>query len=215
MPINFFYAAYSYLDEWMRKDSLFHSVLAYENSAGISDTAGRECLVKVATYYSVARTLRNIEEEDRLQSAYDALLSTEPPTRQNVVQEVEAFTKILGDKYKTTPLSAASKFLWMRFRSPVVIYDSLACEYLVNKECGFKYEGYSTYCAAWRLQYQEHEQEVREACAELINFKKFTLASEIQDDDLVEWTSSEWFMERVFDHFMINEVSLRQESSGG
>ena len=29
----------------------------------------------------------------------------------------------LGMVYGKTPLSAASKFLWMRFGSPIIIYD--------------------------------------------------------------------------------------------
>jgi len=203
---NLYYSAYSYLDEWMREDRHFHQVLAFEKANEIPAAKGIECLVKVAKYYKVIRTLKTTEENFRLEAAYEALLAIEPLNKEDVVRKVENFAEVLGKVYGSIALSAASKFLWMRFRSPVIIYDSIASGWLC-KNCNYNYDGYSNYHQIWSSKYREYEEHIREACAELKYIKKFTLACEIPDKELSEWTISQWFMERVFDHFMLNDSS--------
>jgi hypothetical protein len=202
MPNDFFYAAYSYLDEWMSKDQRFHGNLAYENRAEVAEADGRKTLVDVATYYRVIRSFKVTSEPFRLQAAYEALSRIAPPSHANVVETICKFAEDLAKTYGVVPLSAASKFLWMRFRSPIVIYDSLVCDYLQKKKCGFNYEGYPTYYPAWLNEFHKNHERIQEACQELRSIKKFTLASGIEDTKLSEWTASEWFMERVFDHSM-------------
>jgi hypothetical protein len=212
MANSFYYAANSYLDEWLREDSKFHSVLAFENGCETSAEAGTKCLVEVSKSYSVARTLKDIGEDYRLKAAYDALQKTEPPDDGDVVMKVESFARILGEIYGKVPLSAASKFLWMRFRSPIIIFDRVVSGWLNN--CGYKYDGYSNYHKIWSSKYQEFESQIRRACDELKCIKKFTLADQEPDEIIAEWTSSRWFTERVFDHFMlIDPIRNRQSGS--
>jgi hypothetical protein len=206
MPNNFYYAAYSYLDEWMQKDSRFHQILAFERRAETSATAGAECLVEVAKHYKVIRTLRRTEENFRLEAAYKALHATEPPTESDVVEKVEAFARALGNKYGGIALSASSKILWMRFRSPVIIYDSIVADWLC-KNCGYKDDGYPNYHRIWSRKYREYEEEIEDACAELNSVKKFTLAREVSAAQLSEWANSKWFKQRVFDHFILNAAT--------
>ncbi len=206
MENRFYYSASTYLDEWMARDRGYHERLAYIAHGQISDTEGIEWLVKTATYYRVIRTLKTIEEKPRLLAAYNLLLAIQPPAGiEDVVRSVESLAEDLRIVYGTTPLSAASKFLWMRFRSPIVIYDSIAAGWLKNQ--GYKDDGYRSYIATWSKKYREFEEEIAQACGELKLFKKFTLASGTSDELLTEWTSSRWFRERVFDHFMLNEAA--------
>ncbi len=68
MPSNFYYAAYSYLDEWMAKDREFCRLLATDGICP-EHVERRECLVEVATYYGVIRTLQKRDDEPRLNAA--------------------------------------------------------------------------------------------------------------------------------------------------
>ena len=185
----------------MSKDKRFHDVLAFETQDAVSGTSGRECLVEFATYYGVIRTLRVTAEAFRLQGAYEALCATRIPRGADVVEMVCEFARALGDRYGALPLSAASKFLWVRFRSPVVVYDMLVSDGL-HLRYGYKYDGYPNYYKIWTTSYRENEERIREACNELNAIKKFTLASEVPQKDLSELISRQWFMERVFDHAM-------------
>jgi hypothetical protein len=205
MASNVFYSAYSYLDEWMRQDFSFHRILSFERRDKASGTTGAECLVKVANSYKVIRTLRKTGESPRLKAAYEALQATGPLENGNVVSVVDTFATALCEIYGTFALSAASKFLWMRFRSPVIIYDSIVSKWL-SKNCNdYLDEDYSSYHRIWSRKYQQYEEQIREACAELKSIKKFTHACEVSEDQLSEWTTSPWFMERVFDHYMLND----------
>jgi len=102
------------------------------------------------------------------------------------------------------PLSAASKFMWIVFRSPVVIYDSTVSAWL-SHYAGYNYGGYSSYYEVWHREYERFEPYVRVACGELPGIKRFTHACDVSDNVLNKWTVRRWFMERVFDHFMLNE----------
>jgi len=184
VPANFFYAAYSYLDEWMSKDKRFHEVLTCEK-ADVDANEGRKTLVEVATYYGVSRTLKVIAGDGvRLESAYRILASTTSSGLDDVPKMVENFAAELGNVYGHLPFSAASKFLWMRFRSPIVIYDSLAAAYLAAENRGYDNRNFASFCSAWRTNYLQNEEEIKAACEELVSIKKFTLASECKDEDV-------------------------------
>jgi hypothetical protein len=210
MPETFHYAACSYLNEWISKDKGFHEILSFEANAGVDPVVGRKTLIEAANYYRVIRTFKRSQESDRLQDAYQELSGTGFLSRSDVTKTVCEFAKSLKEKYGLFALSAASKFLWMRFRSPIVIYDSLVRNYLGQRQSEFSDEVYKSYYLAWRTKYEENHERVREACGCLIAIKKFTRASGIEDEKLFEWTTSEWFMERVFDHYMLNNTPRRR-----
>lgn len=210
MTNRFYYSASTYIGEWMSNDRRYHERLAYAAKDETSDAEGTKCLVEAATYYKVIRTFKITGENPRLLAAYELLKKIERPEDvEDAVQRVEAFAEDLRNVYGQTPLSAASKFLWMRFRSPVVIYDSIASGRLKNYS--YKGRGYRNYVEIWSNKYREFEAEIGQACNELKDFKKFTLAREVSDDSLTEWTNSQWFKERVFDRFLLNEAGHSPE----
>jgi hypothetical protein len=212
MENRFYYSAFTYLGEWMASDRFYHENLAAMARDEASDPKKIEWLVKATTYYKVIRTLKTIEEKPRLLAAYTLLQAIpQPEDIEDVIRNVHSFAEGLQAVYGTYALSAASKFLWMRFRSPIVIYDSVASGWLKNhgyKESG----GYRSYVESWSKKYGELEEEIAQACRELNLFKKFTLANKSSDESLTKLTNSGWFRERVFDHFMLN-WAIENESS--
>jgi hypothetical protein len=214
MNVSLHYAAFSYLDEWIWRDSRFHQTLRYETWQGTSADLGARELAKAATYYGVARTLKKTNEEPRLMGAYEELGKTRLLEENEVPEVVERFAEKLHTIYGTHALSAASKFLWLKFRSPVVIYDSMVSKWIC-KNCEYRDDGYANYFKYWHEKFPEYEERIKEACAELVTpiVKGFTLACDVADDQLSEWTTSRWFRERVFDHFMMAEIDVAEEKS--
>jgi hypothetical protein len=138
-----------------------------------------------------------------------------PASREHAIEAVYAYARELQRRYPPNlPLSAASKFLWMRFKRPVIIYDSKAFEYLKKRhklpdEPADTF--YERFCEAWQQEYEKVEHAIRVACGELVAIRRFTLAGpgsdgHIANRELREWTSSAWFRERVFDHSMLNAM---------
>lgn len=202
------YAATSYLHDWIRHDRRFHETFSIEKSEQISRETGICTLVEVAKEYSVIRNFRKIEESERLGCAYDKLLEISRPTIAEVGQVVDRFAKELGEIYganhESKLLSAASKFLWMRFRSPIIVYDTLAWNWLQNQNLLKSADDYSAYITAWESRYSDFQEDIKHGCSELVAIKKFTLGWNLSDDELKSWTSGDWFHHRVFDYLIID-----------
>ena len=192
--------AFSYLNDWCRYDSRFVD--------GLSPSKGQvdrlRCISEAVIYYGVARTLREIDEPNRLGTALTALDRVTGPIAVDAVDSIvcglaEAFQSAYG-RYA---ISAASKLLWIRYRSPVVIYDSQAIACLNKTVSGNLREGeYKPYRQEWLRQFAEREESIRSACAELCRVKDFSLAHAMSDAELMELVSSRWFQERVFDKYL-------------
>jgi hypothetical protein len=202
------YASTSYLNDWVGHDRKFHETLSIERSYQASREAGATTLAEVAKEYSVIRNFKKIDETERLGHAYEKLLEISRPLETEVGEVVDRFAKVLGETYgtdhKVKLLSAASKFLWMRFRSPIIIYDTLAWNWLQKRSPLKSTDDYSGYMEVWRSTYSQYREAIAQGCSGLVAIKKFTLGWNLTDSLLESWTSSEWFHHRVFDYLIID-----------
>jgi hypothetical protein len=85
----------------------------------------------------------------------------------------------------------------MIYQSPIVIYDGNAVACI---EC--KPGNYRDFRHRWRLKYESNRRAVEEACDELGNVKKFSLAAGLSDSEFRQTVLSKWFRERVFDRYL-------------
>jgi hypothetical protein len=200
VPIrNFKFFALDYLNDWCGHDHDFVFGLSADKTA----SERVETLQRAAKYYGVARTLKICGENERLGFALAELDAIPSPVTDDTVDSVvHRLAEALRSKYDNYAISAASKFLWLRFKAPVVIYDAKAVACL---RCGggtFDHGDYSGYRREWRNQFAKREAVIRSACSELIQVRKFSLAHMISDAPFTELTSSTWFRERVFDKYL-------------
>jgi len=198
---DFKFAALGYLNNWFQYDKRFVEGL---RSGDIS--VKLKSLRGAANAYHVTRNFKTCADEDdknRLQHALAALeeVGGSSVTEEDVDAKVCKLASEIERLYGKHTVSAASKFLWFRYRSPVVMYDSQARGYLqglCKKDCST----YQSYRATWRERYAAEEDSVRDACAELVHVKSFSLAREVDDEALQSLVREEWFQERVFDWFL-------------
>lgn len=195
---DFRFFALQYLNEWCSDDRRFVAGL----SPGRKEDDRRAWLCKAAAYYRVARNFKKCEEP-RFGCALAALDAiTNPVTEENVDSTVSDLAKTFQVTYGANAISAASKFLWIRYKSPVVIYDARAIGCL--RTCGEKFGecDYQGYRREWLRQFADCEQSIRTACAELIRVKGFSLASASSDEEVARLVGNRWFHERVFDKYL-------------
>ena len=200
------YAAYSYLDEYLRVDQRCISALSDEMRG---DEEVCNALTEIATYYRIIRNLspKRCEETYRLSPVLEELRKLERPKSSNdAVVLLGAFIEALDKRYGRKLISAASKILWMRFQSPVLIYDSLACEWLNEYD-------YPAFYGRWREEYKKVASKVENASRSLVNVKQFTLAAGMGDQELGRVVGANWFHERVFDHWIISQVDLGRRAT--
>jgi hypothetical protein len=213
--MNVHYAAYSYLDEYWTVDEPTMGALRLAYEFGSRDEHkrknAREALCNFAHHYAVIRTLRDRgpQEPERLRGALDILCGVpDLTTESEAVVAVEKFAGELGNLYGGKPLSAATKFMWLRFPRRVIIYDSLAWKWLRKHSDLRDGDNYQTYTRLWRASFERHAGDIGLACDELIGIKRFTKAVDIPDEDLSALLSADWFRERVFDHAIIEDSEL-------
>ena len=214
MSLNFHYAAHTYVDNWVVCDREARKVLGFGSGATPTDKEACEQLKKVANIYSVTRNFR--KEEDgcaRLSPVWKALLEIQkqPVNDTEAKYCVEKLVNTLKPTYGRELLSAASKFLWMRFGSPIIIYDSLTWDWIRNQEGYSSITRYNEFYDAWRKKFNEHQKEIVAACEELLNANvtKFLCPSEAEEKEFEQAVKSQWFYERVFDFVIVNDESQR------
>jgi hypothetical protein len=223
------YAAAYYLSIWQGSDRLYTQALGHPECLG--DEKNRpallKCVVEAATDYSVVRGFKKVQtEQDRLLHLLDSLQKAKPPSNDvESIQEVMFLIDLLDGFYHKKLVSAASKFLWFRFKNPVIIYDSYA--YRGLELIGFAPDRrwsndhtkwYPEYVSAWRDQYGKLRFAICQACSDLVAVKKFTSAYAIEEDRLQKLVAEEWFRERVFDAYLMlrgtPSVTAKAEHTG-
>ena len=95
-------------------------------------------------------------------------------------------------------LSATTKFLWLKMKSPIIIYDSRA-----RKALGAALGEIDEYYSRWREKFKGCEQQIRDACTSLQKVHEYTENPEVATPQYIAKTAAHpWFRERVFDVYL-------------
>ena len=194
------YCALEFLNLWLEKEAALCEQL---NSEKIKDQS--EALKKAGAYFKVARNLpRKYDEERGLYRCEPVLnIVNKIPTisTESMVQTVQDVSKKIADKYKRkSAISLASKFLWLKFKSPVRIYDSQARMALESKR-----GDYLAFNEAYSKRYDRSEAAIVEACERLERVAAYSAEPGISKSRLNDLVSARWFRERVLDIYLWHE----------
>lgn len=184
---------------WLSQDRLFVEKLASNNRSN-----QLEILRKIAAAYRIARNLPLAGDIERGQIRYEPVLSiinniSGPIEEQKIVDLVNKTNKAICDKYNINEaLSLTTKFLWFKFQSPILIYDSRARNAL-KTETG----NYENFCKEWKKLYEENIEEIKNACKKLPKMAIYTNSPDFATEEKIkEISQKKWFMERVFDIYL-------------
>lgn len=199
MNPSFEYFSLRYLDMWLSHDRSCHESL----QSGTRDEK-LASLKDAAVHYKVARNLPKECDKDRGLSRYEPVLEvidevTASHFSEDTVRLINTIQKRISINYKNrSVLSLTTKFLWLKIRDPIIIYDSQARKALKTKNgdlLGF-YD-------AWRKEYEVHSQTITTACTNLSRVSKYSCNQKIATVEYVKFISSQtWFQERVFDLYL-------------
>ncbi len=201
MMENFKSFALLYLNDWYEKDRGFIEELSSSTS---TKEVRLRCLGEAAQYYGVLRDFGGVAKKGLDQALTMLEKVAQTVTIKNVCMVVPKLARDFESAYSKEngkeKVSAASKFLWIRCQSPVVIRDSNAFVCLQSARGGklSKWD-YAAYWKEWRKQFAKRKVRIRSACAELVRIKEFSLAKDMTDRELKSIVESRWFHERVFD----------------
>ena len=193
------YCALHYAELWFGTERALFSKLESRNPEKKC-----EALAAAATYFRVARSLpRKADSEigkGRCRPILDILQerARRPKDTVDMIDVVRLTSDKMGAVYGGTPLSAASKFLWLRYRDPFVIFDSQ-----VRRQLGTRDSDYRQFVAAWEENYNSMQGPIREACIDLPALRSYLLVgNEVSDCEMLGTVTKEWFHRRVHDIYL-------------
>lgn len=142
---------------------------------------------------SIARLLEKVSAKQRY-------------TPDEAVEKVLLLEKRFVTKFKRSNLSAASKLLWLKHRTPFIIYDKRAVDALPIDVDALPIEkdkrNYPAYCRRWRLEFGKVQGEIESAAKRLLKLQGYfssCLSSKIKLKTVV---NRPWFHERIFDVYL-------------
>lgn len=198
---TFEYCSLYYLNQWLDYDRGF-----FEAMSGSDDTAKLSTLKKAAGFYRVARNLHTKKKgPERYQPVLDILDTVNPEQfkrdrNQEIVREIISIERRISSEYNNRNcLSLTTKFLWLKVREPILIYDSQA-----RKALGSKDGNLECYYEKWPQCFKRHKQKIEEACASLHKLHRYTYSPDQKaTESYINKISSQiWFQKRVFDIYL-------------
>ncbi len=169
---------------------------------GIKNNPTPEIIRESLRHFGVARSFEGIASDvTRLEFIATALRDITQPgnlTANEAQQKVALLTKQLKSRFKRSSISAASKLLWLKHRTPFIIYDSRAIRALSFA----RKPEYSDYCVEWRRKYQGSHAAIVAAAGRLSEIGGFVSSWRKSPDDLATLIGEEWFHERIFDVYL-------------
>jgi hypothetical protein len=118
---SFQYYALRYLLLWEQAERVIFERLSATNTT--------DALRKAMHHFRISRSFSGIADDAR---ATLIIRATEDANSRNPAENVQALAQRFKDDFKSFNLSAASKLLWWKHKSPYVIYDSQAVVTLRN-----------------------------------------------------------------------------------
>ena len=201
MPIRTFdFCALQFLNQWLEKESNFCESLA-------SDLLEKQrtALVGAAAHFRIARNLptkyeraKNLQRYQPIIEVLNDLGEVTPENVEGVVNEThQAISAHYGSR---RVLSLVTKFLWLKVKAPVRIYDSQARIALGAQEGDFR-----SFNAKFSARFSKCAEEIDQACANLKNVVSYTVNPAMTDSEVDTLVNQHWFKERVLDIYLWNE----------
>ena len=199
---EFKYYALHYLNLWVSKDRTWCEALAGPNE---SEKLKLGALEDAAAFYRIARNLPIRYDEGKGLPRYqpvlkiiDALNPADFQGEKLLPSIRKVRDKISAQYGRRDVLSLTTKFLWLKMKSPIIIYDSRARK-AVDAAPGKIDEYYSR----WRERFNGCEQQIQDACTSLQDVHEYTENPEIATPQYIAKTAAQpWFRERVFDVYL-------------
>jgi len=196
---TFEYCSLHYLNQWLAYDRNYCQTLS------TGDERGKLSVLKSAgSFYGVARNLPSEFDVKKGFKRYQPVLEildgvSKEQFKDEPVKTILKIEREISEKYgNRSVLSLTTKFLWLKIKQPVLIYDSQA-----RVAVGSKNGDLVGYYKKWYEGFEIHKKQIVEACSKLPELNLYAVDQEIGTKEYINEVSSKlWFQERVFDIYL-------------
>jgi hypothetical protein len=192
--VSYKYYALNYLNQWLSRDRGYCDEIVAPDRA-----RQRKAIRSAAGFYRIARNLpKEFDIAERFGPVLDIIQSVQPEgVRDEDVLDLikdthQRLSRVYGNK---GTLSATTKFLWLRIKNPVIIYDSQARKALKTPD-----QDIGAFYAAWRVRFDADSAEIRSACESLPGVIDYCINPKVGREYVETIAKERWFEERVLDN---------------
>lgn len=196
---GFEYCSLHYFNQWVAHDKFYYDAL--------SSTCRRDKLLavqKAAAFYGIARNLRKSFDVEQGLSRCEPVLNVidrlslsdfEP----NLVEKINKVENEISNLYGGNKvLSLTTKFLWLKLRSPIIIYDSR-----VRRALGAQDGDLGDYYLKWQRCFARYQSQIMTTCSKLPECHLYVFDQSIGTIAyLQEIAMQDWFHKRVLDVYL-------------
>jgi hypothetical protein len=165
-------------------------------------TPAQSAVRSALKHFRVARSFKGLASERAVESIVDSLQDVDSQKASSPEEKVITLASHFKKNFGQFNVSASSKLLWLRYRSPFVIYDSRAVLAIQRESGTFKAQDYELYCRRWRALYGNNLEDIRRATLRLREWATLLPPWNKTPHDVAMLASEAWFVERVFDRFL-------------
>ncbi|MBN2865303.1 MAG: hypothetical protein JXK16_04790 [Thiotrichales bacterium] len=196
---TFEYCSLHYLNQWLTYDKGFCH--AFSNG---SIEQKLSTLKSAGGFYRVARNLPSEFDEHKGLIRYQPVLKIidsvcKEQFTDNPIKKILEIESAISEQYgNKSVLSLTTKFLWLKIKQPVLIYDSQA-----RIAVGSKNGDLFSYYDKWHDGFEKHKKQIEDACCQLSQLQLYAVDQEVATKEYItEISSNTWFHERVFDIYL-------------
>ncbi len=119
--------------------------------------------------------------------------------KNNPVKEILKIEEEISNKYgNRNVLSLTTKFLWIKVKRPILIYDSMA-----RKALRIENGALDAYYKEWYEKFKSNQREIVDVCTKLPDMNKYAVNQDVGTREYIcEISGESWFHERVFDIYL-------------
>lgn len=199
------YLVMKFANQWTTREQILHEELSRK-------IISEKSVVKALQYFQVARTFDGLKTEDNRTFIVENLLEhSKYLTKNNFHEKVQDLAERFKEQFGSTNLSAASKLLWLRKKSPVLIFDKWAKSALESFEQR-KIDCYADYSEVWNHNYSLHKDKIKDATIDFVNVRQYSALWNKSTSECKDIVTSEWFLERVFDMYLLSHGKLSKNT---
>jgi hypothetical protein len=176
-------------------------------------------LERAGAFYGVARNLptkfdvkKNVKRYQPVLEILDAVskeqFNDDPVNTVNRILEIEReISAKYGDK---RVLSLTTKFLWLKIKEPILIYDSQA-----RIAVGSKDGDLADYYNKWGKGFTKHQKQIEKVSSRLSELNLYAVDQEVGTKECINDVSSKtWFHKRIFDIYLWNKGNNSLTTAG-
>ena len=179
---TFEYCSLHYLNQWLKYDRVYCQFISDGDKA-----EKLSALKSAGGFYRVARNLPSEFDVKKRVARYQPVLDIldsvyKEQFQDNPVDKILEIEKEISKKYgNRSVLSLTTKFLWLKIKHPVLIYDSQA-RIAVDSNNGDLVDFYKK----WRKNFEENRNQIEIACSKLSALYLYAVDQEVGTKEYIK-----------------------------